>query len=212
MHRRGAAARAAAAGAAALAVLTVAACGSSGDSGPAQEDAGQSGAAQPASPEGDEASAAQSNPELYDTPAHRMIEDALAGKAFIRCEAQDSADTVTAYVHGEDRMRIDGGTGPDAGHLLTVDGTTYVWSDDRPGGMKTTGKAADGMKTMVEGMGVNLDAARQVAGEQGQAIDEDATLGCSEYTGDESVFAVPEGREFTVVDDALKAATGGGGD
>src|SRR5699024_1486425 len=156
-----------------------------------------------ASPDGDQ----HAGDPLYDTEAHRLITAAMAGRKFIRCTATDSDDTVTAYVHGEQKMRIDGGTGPDAGHLLAADGVTYLWPDDQPGGMKTTGPATDGMKKMIEGMGVNLDAARRMGGEQAAAgIDENATLGCSEYDGDESVFQVPEGRDFTSVDDALGQA------
>ncbi len=197
-----------------LPLISLAGCGSSdsdgssADAAPAADDGISAGAAQSpgpsaaAPPGGDQ----HAGDPLYDTEAHRLITAAMAGKKFIRCTATDTDDTVTAYVHGEKKMRIDGGTGPDAGHLLAVGGVTYLWSDDQPGGMKTTGPATDGMRKMIEGMGVNLDAARSMGGEQAAGIDENATLGCSEYDGDESVFQVPEGREFTSVDDALGQA------
>ncbi|WP_200173120.1 hypothetical protein, partial [Tomitella cavernea] len=195
--------RAAVAGAAAAgAVAALAGCGSSGS------EAGAEGAYPDAAGLSTPAPSGQASPDaaLYDTAAHRLITQAMAGDKFIECTAKDSDDTVTAYVHGEDRMRIDSGTGPGAGHVLTVDGVTYLWSDDQPGGMKTTGPASDGMKKMIEGMGVDLDAARRLGGEQAAGIEQDATLGCTEYSGDASVFTVPEGREFDSVDDALGEA------
>ncbi|WP_182357672.1 hypothetical protein [Tomitella gaofuii] len=200
------------AAAAVAAAAVLAGCGSSDpEAGASDGAAGQSAPsdqapstqASPAAPPG---SASPADGALYDTVAHRLITQAMAGDKFIECTAKDSDDTVTAYVHGEDRMRIDSGTGPSAGHVLTVDGVTYLWSDDEPGGMKTTGPASDGMKKMIEGMGVDLDAARKLGGEQAAGIEEGATLGCAEYSGDGSVFAVPADREFASVDDALGEA------
>ncbi|QDQ98052.1 hypothetical protein [Tomitella fengzijianii] len=193
------------------AVAALAGCGSSDQDagGASAAQSAPAGSATPGTPSSGAAPSASGGPAdaaLYDTAAHRLITEAMAGDKFIECTAKDSDDTVTAYVHGEDRMRIDSGTGPDAGHVLAVDGVTYLWSDDQPGGMKTTGPASDGMKKMIEGMGVDLDAARRLGGEQAAGIEDGAALGCTEYSGDASVFAVPEGREFDSVDDALGEA------
>ncbi|MDN5758930.1 MAG: hypothetical protein L0H59_10415 [Tomitella sp.] len=196
------------AGAGAAAALALSAgCGSSGDgaagSPASSESTTSSGASAPLPGAPTEEAAGSGDDELFDTDAHRLISEALEGKKVVECKATDSADTVTTYINGEDHMRIDSGTGPNAGHVIADGAATYVWSDDQPGGMQVAGKASGAMKSMIKGMGVDVDALRKIADEKGEPIGEGAAIDCTEYDGDTSVFDVPVDREFVSMDDVL---------
>lgn len=134
---------------------------------------------------------------LYDTPAYHAISAAMAGDGAVVCTATDADSTTTAYIDGDD-MRLDVGDGPDSQHFVTDGQNTDFWQDGRQGGRVFIGAdAAQGVASMISGLGVNFTMLREQAGEQAGTLDPDASVDCEEYVGDGSVFDTPPGREFT---------------
>src|SRR5699024_10188996 len=164
-----------AAAAAAASAALLAGCGSSGGPDAGAESAASASSEQQGEPGAGGGAADHAGDPLYDTPAYRAISAAMAGDRAVVCTATDSDSTTTAYIDGED-MRLDVGDGPNAQHLLTDGENTDFWQDGRPGGQVFIGAdAAEGVASMISGLGVNFTELREQAGEQAGTLDPDAS-------------------------------------
>ncbi|MDT0200476.1 hypothetical protein [Nocardioides sp. AE5] len=163
---------------------------------PPGESNGQSGQVAPGEAPDDtdpgaEASADPTDADM-DPPSPAEDGDALVQKAFagdltIRCTFEQEGHHGVAYVTGDAHLRMEVDAPEGTMHMLKLDRESYIWGGGMPMGIKFDGEALN------ESFAAQFDQFTPEAFEQHAVGD---NVSCEEYTGDDSVFAVPSDVTF----------------
>ena len=170
----------------------LAGCGNGNQQG-AQTEQGQN------APQAADANSQSGQPQSQENKISASLKDLLGMGKTLKCTATTTSDkfttTGTTYVSG-DKMRTD--TMSQAGdavqtnsHIIVADGWMYMWSEGTSTGMKFD------VNAMKQNNTPGTENTNQGSPSASNQLDNKADFGCSPWTADESVFAIPQDVTFT---------------